>query len=80
MIVIIISCIIFIMMAVVAVIAFQAISRSRNANNTFMQQMRIFRPEVRPEMRIGSNVIIQPIQSQRTEQISNIIPKETYLL
>jgi hypothetical protein len=37
--------------------------------------MGMFRPESRQEMRIGSNVIIQP---QRTEQISNIIqPSQT---
>jgi hypothetical protein len=85
MIVIIISCILLIMMAVIAFIAFQAISRSRNANNTFTQQMSMFRPEVRPEMKIGSSIITQPIQPtqpQRTEQLKNnilvnIIPKET---
>jgi hypothetical protein len=86
MIVIIISCIIFIMMAVIAFIAFQAITRSRNANNTFMQRMSMYRPEVRPEMRIGSSIITQPtqptqptqlIQYQSTEQIANIITTET---
>jgi hypothetical protein len=46
------------MLAVIVFIAFQAISRSRNANNTFMQQMKMFKPEVRPEMRIGSSIII----------------------
>ncbi len=64
------------MMAVVAVIAFQAISRSRNANNTLTQQMSMYKPEVRPEMRIGSSIITPQTQPQRTEQISNIIPKE----
>ncbi len=65
-------------MAVVVFIAFQTVRRSRNENNTFMQRMRMFRPESRQEMRIGSNVIIQPLQPQRTEQISNIIqPQRT---
>jgi hypothetical protein len=75
MIVIIISCILLIMMAVIAFIAFQAISRSRNANNTFTQQMSMFRPEVRPEMKIGSSIITQP--QTLNNILVNIIPKET---
>ena len=73
MIIIIISFILFIIIAVVVFIAFQSTTRSRNATNTFMQRMRMFRPNVRQEMRIENNFIILPSHTQRTEQISNII-------
>jgi hypothetical protein len=75
MIVIIISCIIFIMVAIVAFIAFQAISRSRNANNTFMQQMRMFRPKLQQEMRTDSNIItLQPEIIMLYPKIEQIAP------
>ena len=39
------------------IIAFQSTTRSKNATNTFMQKMRMFRPIIKPETGISSNVI-----------------------
>ena len=66
-------------MVVIVFIAFQSISRFRNANSAFMQRIRMFRLIIKPETGISSNVItiipnekMQIIQSRMETRGDNI--------